>query len=154
MMTDTDATGQAPVESDSTEATDEAPPEQTDDDGAQPEPNRTEAKLRKRARAAETKLAVAESVVAELNREIAQDIAAQRLVNGEEIWHATDVADLTDVSGRLDRDKLGQAIDGLLEAKPYLMKRNAPPASVVSGDGHAPSSETRSFEQAFGARRH
>ena len=116
---------------------------------ADAEPDRTEAKLRRRAQQAETKLAVAEAIVSEVNREVAENIASQRLANAGDLWHSVELSDLLDTSGKLDTAKLAATLDSVLKAKPYLAKRSAPPASIVTGDGKPPTAGTPSFEQAF-----
>ena len=135
-----DMTDQAPVDLDSAEATEQTEPTEADAEQSGGG-NREAAKYRRQLRATETRLEVAQAVVAEMNRETAERLASERLADPSDLWNAAELDGLLDTSGKLDAASVEVAVAELLNRKPHLALRGpgAPAASTVTGDGKAPA---------------
>jgi hypothetical protein len=114
------------------------------------------ARHRTAARAAETKLAIAEARITELQKAADAKIAElqkaevnrifkDRFVSADDAWLLPDVsvqAMLTD-DGKVDPDLVHEMADNILETRPHWRmrpQRIGAPASAVTGDGKAPGS--------------
>ena len=118
----------------------------TEADGGSDDP--TERKLsdeaarhRIAARAAETKLTIAEARIAELQRAEVNRHLATKLASANDVWLVPDIT-LDDMltNGEVDTDKIDAIAERVLAARPHWKAKwpVGAPASAVTGDGKAP----------------
>ncbi len=125
----------------------------TTDDDPPPQHNREE-NYRKRARAAETELILAQARVSEMNRAEAERQAVQHgMADASDLW--LNNIDLDDVLGDdklVDAAKVDAAVGDLLARNPHLGRRGpvTPPASNITGDGKPPGTQAApTWQDAF-----
>lgn len=94
------------------------------------------------ARAAETKLAIAEAHITELQKAEVNRIFKDRFASPDDAWLLPDVTvDSMLVDGKVDPHLVYEVADQILEARPHWRIRPRPlgaPAAAVQGDGKAP----------------
>ena len=143
-------------EPDNLEAADDEVPTPAETSGTAddhpPQRNREE-QYRKRAKAAEIELVLAQARVSEMNRNEAERQALQWMADATDLWGSgVTLDDILGDDGLIDPDKTQHAVAELLHRKPHLAKRGpvTPPASNITGDGKPPGADTApTWEQAF-----
>lgn len=100
-------------------------------------PNREAAGYRHRLREVEAERDQLTTRLDAAHARAASQIAAGRLADPDDLWHAADLASLRTDDGDLDPDKVDAAVDELVRAKPHYRK---PAPNLMQGPrgGSAP----------------
>ena len=108
------------------------------------------ARWRIQTRQAETKLAVAEARIAEMQKAEVERLLATRLAMPSDLWLSGKFAveDLL-TNGQVDAERVNAAADTVLESRPHWAARLKPvgaPAASVTGDGKYEPPKTVSWQ--------
>ena len=101
------------------------------------------AKWRREYRSAETRLTVASARIEEMQKAEINRLAATKLADPTDLWLApgVDLGGLLGDDGLVDPERVEEATEAILEAKPHWRSRPRPvgaPANAVQGDGKPP----------------
>src|SRR5699024_10911392 len=90
-----------------------------------------------RFREAEQTITTLQERVAAMQKSEAARLAAATLIDGDDLFTATDLDGLLDDDGDLDADKVAAQVDALVEAKPHLRRAAFPDGSCIGTRGES-----------------
>jgi hypothetical protein len=110
---------------------------------------RAEAKRHRLAqRAAESERDTLRTRVDAQDRREVERIAGDHMQNAADIWLTTQIGDLRDEEGEIDREKINERVEQLLSDRPHWRKPNGPAPGFSSGV-RQPLKPARTIGQAF-----